>query len=55
MVVELSAVAHPDDPRTFSELREAVGMRDSGQFNYHLDKLLGTFVRVTEEGLRNCY
>jgi len=39
-----------DEPTTFSTLREAVGMADSGQFNYHLDKLLGTFVRVTEEG-----
>ncbi|PSP40455.1 hypothetical protein BRC66_03955 [Halobacteriales archaeon QH_2_66_30] len=46
----LEALFQTDDPRTFSELREAVGMRDSGQFNYHLDKLLGTFVRVTEEG-----
>jgi hypothetical protein len=35
---------------TFSELREAVGMRDSGQFNYHLDKLRGVFVRETERG-----
>ena len=34
----------------FSELREAVGMRDSGQFNYHLDKLTGRFVRKTDEG-----
>ena len=46
----LKALFQTDDPRTFSELREAVGMRDSGQFNYHLDKLLGTFVRVTEGG-----
>jgi hypothetical protein len=35
---------------TFTELREAVGMRDSGQFNYHLDKLTGRFVRKTDEG-----
>jgi DNA-binding transcriptional ArsR family regulator len=35
---------------TFSELREAVGMRDSGQFNYHLDKLVGRFVRKTDDG-----
>lgn len=34
----------------FSELREAVGMRDSGQFNYHLDKLTGRFITETEEG-----
>jgi len=35
---------------TFSDLREAVGMRDSGQFNYHLDKLVGQFVTKTEDG-----
>lgn len=34
----------------FSELRERVGMRDSGQFNYHLDKLEGNFVRKTDDG-----
>jgi len=34
----------------FSELREAVGIRDSGQFNYHLDKLTEAFVRKTDEG-----
>lgn len=34
----------------FSELRERVGMRDSGQFNYHLDKLRGHFVRKTDAG-----
>lgn len=38
------------DPQsaTFSELREAVGMRDSGRFNYHLDKLLDWFVTKTD-------
>ncbi|WP_256299434.1 DUF7351 domain-containing protein [Haloarchaeobius salinus] len=28
----------------FSELRDAVGVRDTGQFNYHLDQLRGSFV-----------
>ncbi|WP_255171197.1 winged helix-turn-helix domain-containing protein [Natrononativus amylolyticus] len=37
---------------TFSELRRAVGMRDPGQFNYHLDKLVGQFVTKTDEGYR---
>jgi DNA-directed RNA polymerase subunit RPC12/RpoP len=37
-------------PVGFSELRERVGMTDSGQFNYHLDKLRSHFVRKTEEG-----
>lgn len=35
---------------SFSELRERVGMRDSGQFNYHLGKLIGQFVRQTNDG-----
>ncbi|AGB14896.1 hypothetical protein Halru_0250 [Halovivax ruber XH-70] len=33
---------------TFSELRSAVGMRDSGKFNYHLGKLTDRFVRKTD-------
>lgn len=35
---------------SFSELQERVGLRDSGQFNYHLDRLKGRFVRQTDEG-----
>jgi len=47
----LRALWEADDKRaTFSELREAVGMRDSGQFNYHLDKLAGQFLRKTDDG-----
>lgn len=34
----------------FSVLRDRVGTRDSGQFNYHLGKLAGHFVRKTEDG-----
>lgn len=34
----------------FSELRERVGIRDSGQFNYHLDKLVGPFLESLDEG-----
>jgi DNA-binding transcriptional ArsR family regulator len=37
---------------SFSELREAVGARDSGRFNYHLDKLVGDFVARTDDGYR---
>lgn len=29
---------------SFAELRKAVGVRDAGNFSYHLDKLLGHFV-----------
>lgn len=36
-------------------LRHRVGARDSGGFNYHLDRLEGTFVRKTEEGYRLRY
>lgn len=39
-----------DESVPFSTLREAVGMADSGQFNYHLSKLVGPFVTQTEEG-----
>lgn len=35
---------------SFSELRERVGMPDSGQFNYHLNKLTDHFIRETESG-----
>ncbi len=35
---------------TFSELHDAVDIRDSGQFNYHLNKLVGKFVTKTDEG-----
>jgi len=43
----------PEDPVLgFSDLRRAVGMRDSGNFNYHLGKLEGRFVTSTEEGYR---
>lgn len=34
----------------FSELHERVGTHDSGQFNYHLSRLIGLFVRRTEGG-----
>lgn len=44
-------VSEPSDPPIpFSELRERVGIRDSGQFNYHLDKLTGPFVESTDDG-----
>ncbi len=42
--------AADERPVSFSELRREVGMRDSAQFNYHLQKLTGHFVRQVEEG-----
>ncbi|WP_226481313.1 winged helix-turn-helix domain-containing protein [Natrinema amylolyticum] len=38
------------EPKSYTELMDAVGMRDSGQFNYHLDKLRGVYVREVEDG-----
>ena len=46
----LEALWRADRPAAFSDLRRRVGMRDSAQFNYHLDKLVGQFVRKTDEG-----
>lgn len=44
-------IADPENTAaSFSELREATGVSDSGQFNYHLDKLTGLFVRKTDDG-----
>lgn len=41
----------PADPTlTFSELRERVDIADSGNFNYHLDKLRGRFVEQGDDG-----
>lgn len=39
-----------DNALSFSELRERVGIRDSGQFNYHLGKLTEQFVEQGEAG-----
>lgn len=47
IVSELGAV---EDPLSFTELRDRVGMRQGGQFNYHLDKLVGHFVEKTDAG-----
>ncbi|SIR82333.1 hypothetical protein SAMN05421858_3967 [Haladaptatus litoreus] len=40
----------PEWTATFTELKDAVGMRDSGQFQYHLNQLAGTFIRRTDDG-----
>lgn len=44
-----------DNAVPFSELQDWVGVRDRGQFNYHLRKLDGHFVESTDDGyeLRN--
>ncbi|GAB3674867.1 ArsR/SmtB family transcription factor [Halopiger thermotolerans] len=40
------------EPIGFAELRRRVGLRDSGNFNYHLEQLRGRFVQRTDEGYR---
>ena len=42
--------AADEEPVSFSDLRRAVGMRDSAQFNYHLQQLTGHFVTRVEDG-----
>jgi hypothetical protein len=37
---------------SFPALRDRVGMRDSGQFNYHLENLVCQFAQETDEGYR---
>ena len=39
-----------DLPVRFAALRQKVGHDDPGNFNYHLSKLTGNFVRKTDEG-----
>jgi len=46
----LRTLGEADEPLSFSELHDRSEMRDSGQFNYHLDKLVGHFVRKTGDG-----
>lgn len=46
----LRVLGQADEPMTFTSLREAVGLRQGGQFNYHLDKLVGHFVKKGEDG-----
>jgi len=54
ILVELGEAVRDDGllPETlsFSELMDRVDVEDSGRFNYHLDKLVGTFVMKTEAG-----
>ncbi|WP_435332977.1 winged helix-turn-helix domain-containing protein [Haloarchaeobius sp. TZWWS8] len=44
----LEELGDADGNLSFSELRERVGVRDTGQFNYHLGKLTGRFVTKAE-------
>ncbi|WP_435345575.1 DUF7347 domain-containing protein [Haloarchaeobius sp. HRN-SO-5] len=46
----LRELADADEPLAFSTLRERVGVRDTGKFNYHLSRLCEYYVRQTELG-----
>lgn len=46
----LRELAAADEPLSFSALRERIGMRDTGRFNYHLGELRGRFVRERDGG-----
>lgn len=48
----LQMLGEADGELSFSELLDRVGLRDSGNFNYHLDELVGHFVRRTDTGYR---
>lgn len=41
----LQVLGRVESPLSFTDLRKRVGMEDPGQFNYHLDKLKGHFIR----------
>lgn len=46
----LQTLGRAEDDLSFSELRDRVGVEDSGQFNYHLEQLVGHFARKTDDG-----
>lgn len=46
----LRTLGEAEGPLPFTELRDAVGIPQGAQFNYHLDKLAGHFVAKTDEG-----
>lgn len=46
----LRILAATDDTLAFSELYDRASMTDSGNFTYHLDRLVGHFVEDTDEG-----
>lgn len=46
----LQTLGRADDPLSFSQLRNRVGIRRGGRFNYHLGKLVGHFIEKSEQG-----
>lgn len=50
MAILQAVWAAPDPPISFTEIRDRIGRPDSGQFNYHVDKLRGHYLARTEDG-----
>lgn len=48
----LRTLGEADGPLSFTELRDRLGIRQGGQFNYHLEKVVGHFVSKMDEGYR---
>lgn len=48
----LRAVWDSEEPVSFSAIRERVGRPDSGQFNYHINRLRGPFLSKRDGGYR---
>lgn len=48
----LQELGKANQPLSFTDLRQRVGVRQGAQFNYHLDKLVGHFVEKTDNGYR---
>lgn len=46
----LRVLGEAETPLSFTELRDRVGIRQGQQFNYHLDKLVGHFIRKNDTG-----
>lgn len=46
----LRTLGEADGSLSFTEIRDRVGLRHGGKFNYHLDRLTGHFVERTDEG-----
>lgn len=46
----LQALGAADEPLSFTDLRSRVGVRQGGEFNYHLDRVIGHFVEKSDDG-----
>ena len=51
----LRTLSRASRPLPFTTLQEEVGIEDSGNFNYHVDRLTGHFIDRTDRGYVLCY